>query len=76
MLVRSEPISSKLAPWEELARQMAELIALRRAVCLLEASRDRPRGYRRRLSIASARSARSVVCYRSPQRRDFNVPQA
>jgi hypothetical protein len=70
-------VSSKCPTVFELEDRMRELLALRRALCLLNASRNRPKGSRRR-PLYSARSARGAVCYRSPERRDFNVrgPQA
>jgi hypothetical protein len=74
MLVRNPSISSGFFTLEELERQMGELIALRRAVCLLNASRDRPKGSRRRPHRASASSARGAVCYRTPERREFQLP--
>jgi hypothetical protein len=62
MLVRNEATSSRLATWDELECRMAELIAMRRAICLLKALRDRPKGSRRRLY--RTRLARGTVCYR------------
>ena len=53
-----ETISVQYIALQKLELQMTELLALRRALCLLNASRDRPRGYRRRLYRAPARSAR------------------
>jgi hypothetical protein len=53
-----ETISFQYLALQKLEEQMTELLALRRALCLLNASHDRPRGYRRRLYRTSARSAR------------------
>jgi hypothetical protein len=58
----------------DLERQMTELLALRRAICLLNAERSRPLGprypRRRRTSISSMQSAESVArcCYRESDR--------
>jgi len=49
-------VSSKRPTVFELEDQMRELRALRRALCLLNAARDRPKGSRRRLYRASVRS--------------------
>jgi hypothetical protein len=49
----------------DLERQMTELLALRRAICLLNAERSRPVGprypRRRRASISSIRNSESVA---------------
>jgi hypothetical protein len=55
---RGELLKSELL---RLEREMTELVALRRALCLLNATRDRPKGFRRRLDRTSARSARSLA---------------
>jgi len=71
---RGELLKSELL---KLEREMTELVALRRALCLLSAARDRPKGSRRlyRVSASSARwtfgtePSQSRATYRSPVRR-------
>ena len=48
----------------ELRRQMADLIALRQALCRAMATRSRPKGYRRTLTTSSAGRARRAVEFR------------
>jgi hypothetical protein len=50
-------ISSHASKLLELEQQMRELIALRRAVCLLNAKRRQPKGSRRRIHRGSHMSA-------------------
>ena len=54
-----ETISRQCIALQKLEQQMTELLALRRALCLLNAARDRPMGSRRlyRVSTKCARSA-------------------
>jgi hypothetical protein len=52
-----EAISSHCSKLLKLEQQMRELIALRRAVCLLNAKHSRPKGSRRRIHPASDISA-------------------
>jgi hypothetical protein len=49
-----ETISRQCIALQKLEQQMTELLALRRALCLANAARDRPKGSRR-LYRASAR---------------------
>jgi hypothetical protein len=64
----------------DLEHQMTELLALRRAICLLNAERSRPLGARyprRRASISSMQSSESVARYRyreSDQSRVARLP--
>ena len=50
-------ISSRFAAILKLEYEMMELIALRRALCVLNAKRSRPNGFRRRVHRVSVRSA-------------------
>jgi hypothetical protein len=51
-------IANSLARGVDLEQQMLELLALRRALCLAKACRNRPVGSRRRLRPSSLDSAR------------------
>jgi hypothetical protein len=57
MSVQIEAISRQCIALQKLEQQMTELLALRRAVCLLNAKRSRPKGSRRRIHPASDMSA-------------------
>jgi hypothetical protein len=57
MSVQIEAISSHFSKLLKLEQQMTELVALRRAVCLLNAKRSRPKGSRRRIHPGSDMSA-------------------
>ena len=57
MSIQIEVIRSHFSRLLKLEEQMTELLALRRALCLLNAKRSRPKGSPR-LYRASARSAR------------------
>jgi len=56
MSVCSESDSCRLELFSDLEQQMLELLALRRALCLANASRNWPRGTRRRLGRSGGRS--------------------
>ena len=58
MLVRNASSSIDCVRLEELEYRMAELIALRRAVCLLNARLGNPKGPRRRLQTRAVRFLR------------------
>jgi hypothetical protein len=74
MSVSIEAISRQCIALQKLEQQMTELLALRRAVCLLNAKRSRPKGSRR-LYRASARSTRLHIWYRAqPNARDRFKP--
>jgi hypothetical protein len=57
MSIQIEAIRSHSSKLLKLEQQMTELLALRRAVCLLNAKRSRPKGSRRRIHPASDISA-------------------
>jgi hypothetical protein len=57
MSIQIEAISRQCIALQKLEQQMTELVALRRAVCLLNAKRSRPKGSRRRVHPASDMSA-------------------
>jgi hypothetical protein len=72
MSVQIEAISRQCIELLKLEQQMKELLALRRALCLLNAARCRPKGSRR-LYGASARSARRTSCTEPSQKRVTDV---
>jgi hypothetical protein len=55
----AKSISRRLEALVDLEQQMSELLALRRALCLAKASRNWPRGARRRIGGPGARSVRT-----------------
>ena len=82
MSVQIEVIPSQISKLLELERQMTHLLALRRALCLLNAKRDRPNGSRRRIRHTSGRysvtshpsSAETLFrVSKTPQRIDWKV---
>ena len=72
MSICSDPDSCRLELLFDLEQQMLELLALRRALCLANASRNWPRGARRRLGRSGGRQPGAgwrlsgELCFPSP----------
>jgi hypothetical protein len=75
MSICAKSLSRGVKALVDLEQQMSELLALRRALCLANASRNRPRGARRHLGRSGVRSMRAAGrlsdgrCSATPERK-------